>query len=931
MTDSFNLSTWSNLTSIIDWFKERNFPIDRRNNTNEATISLSSSRNIHLLIIQINDSDYQSIFHRLTTTTNYILIFNGTGKFWFISNNDTNPSSSKPRICILEDGTESSLFKKVDELKYNQPYTFDELFNTSHLVKMFYDQYTKILSELNNNISNITDDNDRRRYSEILVYRTMFLYFIQKQKILDGDQHFLIENLKIILDNKMNFYDDFLKDLFFNVLNTELSERNAKMNSYSGIPYLNGGLFRKHEIEQKYENIAIKNTAFEKLLEFLSSWIWYVDDSVEIGKSNSINPEILGHIFEKSINNQKSKGAYYTPTDVSTFITKNAIEQFCIVKMNKITNNNFKTINDIFKNKKHTEIFYFDVLKNIHVLDNACGSGEFILASSKILYGLYDKSWSCIENMRSSKILQESKEINKIKKSFYFKHRIITQNLFGVDIEEGAIEICRLRMWLSLVEDMKSGIEPLPNIDYNLMVGNSLIGYVTLPSAVQQCMDDDLEINRLLTQLESSKEEFRMNKSSDSSLLIKNRIEMFKDKCSMGLNRSRVTDLSTKNTSTKKLSVSQLQKMNPFHWILDFNTIIQNDGGFDVIVGNPPWVSTKLDYPTEFLVTHKTGDTSAYFLETSLKLLNQNGVVGYVIPMSTMTNASMKPLQNLLLEKCRELRISFYDLRPSQVFSGVILRVSILFGTKKNDNDNKNIKTNVLTTKYYRWYSHQRKALFENVKYSKHRNLSYDGSIPKIGSAVELSIFKKIKKQSQLNEYIRPTGYPVWYYNSPFYWTRAHNTPPYYSINGNDGTSDQIKRINFQTNEYALIIEAIFNSSLFLWYYTKTSDCRHLNKREIEHFGIDLKCMNKNNSNKLINLVQKLRKCYTKNSRIVTSVRQNGNTTKYREFYVNKCKHVIDEIDKVLANHYKLTDDELRLILNFDLDVRTSIKNLKNK
>jgi len=303
----------------------------------------------------------------------------------------------------------------------------------------------------------------------------MFVQFLQSRNYFQN-KHFLLFHYEA-LSSKLTYYD-FLCMLFFDILNTPLSKRKKRVLKYSNIPFLNGGLFKKHSIEHKYK-ISISNNILHKLLVFLKQYTWYVDETDV--SNDGINPEILGHIFEQTIDNQKEQGAYYTPVDVTKFICTNTILPYCIEHINTKFNTNYEynvdSISKICSNLAQSKYFYFNILKPIKILDNACGSGEFLLTSFGILLNLYTAVWDSISTSRDSLIASEQKRINKFhSKHYYFRRLIVTENLFGVDMDDAAIEICRLRLWLGLVADMNiSKPEPLPNIDYNILSGNSLL------------------------------------------------------------------------------------------------------------------------------------------------------------------------------------------------------------------------------------------------------------------------------------------------------------------------------------------------------------------------------------------------------------------------------------------------------------------------
>ena len=339
-------------------------------------------------------------------------------------------------------------------------------------------------------------------------YRFIFLYFIQTKGFLNNNPKFLSEHLAICIEQNSNFYHDFLKKLFFNILNTPCKDRINTDAWSENISFLNGGLFRPHPLEEKYKNITIQNTSFESMLNFLSKWLWYVDETADSAEDTAINPEILGNIFEKSITDQKGKGAYYTPSNLTKFITESSLISYCLDRIYENFGTKYDSLDEI-SNKVHLEYLYFDVVKPITVLDNACGSGEFILSTSKLLFETYSSIWDKIKDRKNAKILAEKKTHGN-STHYYFRRRIITSNLYGLDRESEAVEICKLRLWLSLVSEMDvKNVEPLPNIDYNILNGNALTGYVDFPKIIQTTMDGTKPLVELVKEIGDLNQSFK--------------------------------------------------------------------------------------------------------------------------------------------------------------------------------------------------------------------------------------------------------------------------------------------------------------------------------------------------------------------------------------------------------------------------------------
>lgn len=909
------LSMWTDLESIVSSFENSGFNDITINRTKEyADVSLQNTTRTLLRIIN-SDESFAKHFKMIKGQVRYLLLFNENDVMFVKSDLTDSGARRYLKFKFSKSNPQNTTLARLNSLKFDYIYEFDKLFDTKEIVKKFYEQYKKKLKYLDESIEGIKCDKDRAYYAQILFYRLIFLCFIQTKGFLSNDNQFLINGLKESMMQQENFYRNFLNKLFFDVLNAPLKDRDETCKKFGHIPFLNGGLFRQHRIEY-HNDIVIKNDVFEEILCFLSSWMWYVDETADHGEELAINPEILGNIFEKTITDQKGKGAYYTPIDVTKYITESTIISYCINVVNKKFTTEYVSLKDI-KNKNHAQYLYFGIIRPMTVLDNACGSGEFLLSVSKLLFDIYSTTWDKIKNTKTKLILDEQKKINNNKSSaYYFKRRIISFNLFGVDLEEEATEICKLRLWLSLVSEMSiSNTEPLPNIDYNIMNGNSIIGYIQLPEKIQSALVMSSSLGEIISKIDSLKEDFKNEHDPTKSDKTKETIDENIRSLNHQMNKSRNADLFS-----EKLTLERFEDMLPFHYRLHFNWVLKNEG-FDIIVGNPPYVEYRnLKYPTKFLSTYNAKNAYAYFVEISLNLLKKGGQIGYIIPIAGISTERMTSLQKILIERCSKIQISNYDDRPGKLFEGIDTRSSIILATVKR-NEEINDKCRIFTSGYKRWHSENRSTLFLQPKYVQ---IDYDdkyGSIPKIGDRVELKILKKITKKCMpqlICQIDKKSSHVIWYHNAPRYWIRAMDTNPNITDNGIESKSSHIKPIYLKTSNAKILVQAIMNSSLFYWFFIKMSNCRDLTLREIEAFRINVNEFSNKNIQELTQTINDLMTSYWNNSRTKINKRQHGSTIQYTEFYPKKSKSIIDKIDDILSEHYNLNKKEANFIKEFD-------------
>jgi hypothetical protein len=1035
-------------------------------------------------------------------------------------------------------------------------------FNKDKVTKKFYELFDKERKSFLGFLTGIPDENIQNWYISVIINRLMFIYFIQKKGFLNNDLDYLRNKLREVqLQKENSFYKDFLCPLFFEGFAQQESNRtNTIKNLLGDIPYLNGGLFLKHQIEETHnQQIQIPDIAFEKLFEFFEKYQWHLDDR-PLKEQNEINPDILGHIFEKYIN-QKQMGAYYTKEDITDYISKNTIIPFLLnqiennIQIFDLLQNNPRKyiyesvqkgvdsplpddikqgINDISKRtnwnklapdeyalpteiwreviarrERYEEIYtklkngeikqvadlitynldikqfvqdliettenpslvldFYQAIQKITVLDPTCGSGAFLFAALNILETLYS---ACIERMEEmyppapltegvSEIQaiqlfkEELEKINQHPSREYFIYKsIILNNLYGVDIMEEATEICKLRLFLKLVSVIndKSQIEPLPDIDFNIKAGNALIGFASYKeifdiinakldlggyaSQINEQAQKVSSIYRKFKELQTQKDT-NCTQLADTKKELKGSLTKLNDELNTYLAQARYGfDLKKKKEYDEFISTHQ-----PFHWYTEFYEIIES-GGFDVIIGNPPYVEyskVKKDYQIKGYETESCGNLYAFVVERCLKILKNkpkppkgkspqtpegglqreniecplrgtakaegasqsaqngkspqtpeggvsefsnspleikkppnpldrgnfkdldttcvekvqntktttaqkskklnnetppvkgaggfSGYCGMIVPHSSICTDRMESFINLFSKEFTSW-FSTYCIRPSKLFNGVDQRLLIFLSTQ-NKQDLK------FVSKYHRWNEEFRNFLFENLELNPFISLKGEiqNSILKIYKNIENRILDKVIKHKILNDFLVSSSKNICYYhNAPRYWIRAMDFAPYFwNEKEGDQISGHVKSIFTQKQFNSEIITSTLNSSLFYWWFILLSNCRDLTMREIKNFPIGLDSMSDSVKDKLQNITKHLMKDYETNANRKQTLYKTTGKVIYDEYYPRKSKHIIDEIDKVLAQHYGFTDEELDFIINYDIKYRMGLTGVKDE
>ncbi|MFQ5531080.1 MAG: Eco57I restriction-modification methylase domain-containing protein [Candidatus Nanoarchaeia archaeon] len=602
----------------------------------------------------------------------------------------------------------------------------------------FYKVFKQKRNFLVQHIRNNLEPTEKYLIAQKIFDRFFFIYFLCHKGIIKFENGGKIsgENLfSRILLKKGNFLKN-LKKLFhlFNSIDKNILE----IGEYKiVIPYLNNELFRSDVLEQDLD-ISLTNKQWEEIFEFLNSYHWIIEDvkATEEHEEKILTPEILGHVYERSvveweqkgfekeaeesvkkISERKKKGVYYTPESITDYISKNTIIPYLLDKLG----NEYSSFEELIESKNKEDMKKaLKILGKIKILDPACGSGAFLIKASEILFGLKRRLYYKIG----------------VKKNFYdMKLDIITENIYGVDILQGAIEIAKLRLWLWLISDFeesKNEIKALPNIEYNLKVGNSLIGW--LDEKLKQ-----MPINTPLTEkvdgiftgliafsengdaedLKKARKMLKGYKLDDyieayyilyniyrrthglKAENLRSILETIRESIYSAVTPSFLNYVNHKikpkhNPKKPPITKEEFDKLPVFHWRIDFGHIIKQ-GGFDVVIGNPPYITYKgkqkmkinpnettiLNYFYENSAEYKI-NSYALFVERGLSIINLNGELSYIIPSTILQNEYLKKIRKYIITKHYLKEIVNFG---NKVFEAVTDSI-ILFVKNNNTKDN---------------------------------------------------------------------------------------------------------------------------------------------------------------------------------------------------------------------------------------------------
>ena len=524
--------------------------------------------------------------------------------------------------------------------------------------KKFFIAYQQQHLALLEHIEGIDDERDKRWYASVLLNRLMFVWFLQKKGFLHDDNgaqrfDYLREQLQQSKGRGANrFFGEFLNALFFEAFAKPEAERSAAARALTGpVPYLNGGLFLHHKLELDANHVPrvgttlkVADAAFAGIFELFASFTWHLDDTPG-GSADEINPDVLGYIFEKYIN-QKAFGAYYTRPEITGYLAERSTHKLILERIREpalpelgLPEVRFDSVDELLARMDARTALRLvnDVLPGITILDPAVGSGAFLVAALKCLVNVYYAVVGRAEMGASSELQAWLGRIQHKHPSvgYYIKRRIVTDNLHGVDIMEEACEIAKLRLFLAMVASVRRAqdLEPLPNIDFNILPGNSLVGLMRV---------DEVEFNAKNTQMGL----FAGAKSRPFSELLatKNRkLDTYRhaaEQLGRDMNLRQLRDdidaeMQDATGVMNELLRDQFEKAGvrfeqatwdaakgklgkavrrpierrdidaqvPFHWGYVFDDIVQQHGGFDIILANPPWEIFK-PQAKEFFADH---------------------------------------------------------------------------------------------------------------------------------------------------------------------------------------------------------------------------------------------------------------------------------------------------------------------------------------
>lgn len=759
-----------------------------------------------------------------------------------------------------------------------------------------------------------------RDYVKKLLGRIVFLHFLQKKGWLGvdagkewgkGDHDFMLKLFQNASQSqKNNFLDEILECLFSDGFDNNRSNNgdlfDTKVEGFRNcrIPYLNGGLFERDALDNKTCHLPARY--FENLFTMLSQYNFTIDENDPNDAEVGVDPEMLGRIFENLLEDNKDKGAYYTPKEIVQYMCreslisylqtgqkeedKERIRQFVITHDADILND----LKDDIDNK----------LRDVKICDPAIGSGAFPM-------GLLRELFFC----------RSALEPNIMENAANIKRHIIQNNIYGVDIEHGAVDIARLRFWLSLIVDEKSP-EALPNLDFKIMQGNSLLEQyqgVDLSSMAEKKVNAGDALSFFDDMTDVHRKKLRKKLSDYYACPEHNQKAIMRNDIAKIVN----DELNEQSININFGDINIAANTHFFLWHTWFYDVFSHPekNGFDIVIGNPPYGATydeetKQYYKNTYLTTKTIKgiqkgslDTYTLFIELGYNLLKKNGCFAYIVPISLTSSDSLTGVHRILMNNCDTIRISSYAVRPKPVFENAVVNTSILL-FQKTETPCQHLYS---TKMHRRGKEFDLQRLIDNLQFLDVRDQVLYGRIPKIGTEIEKEILRKIFHQQKLGNYICNSGSPIIY---RFAGGRYFKVVTNYS----NGSSAE-RAIYFPNKKFADAIGCILSSNLSFWFYQIFSDNLNWKNYEIENFTIPQ--LSEANISFLDDLYSRYLTDIEEKANVRTTTGESTyNVDSFKEYKIVYSKPIIDEIDDYICPLYGLTQEETDFIKNYEIEFR---------
>lgn len=687
--------------------------------------------------------------------------------------------------------------------------TLVQTFEVEALSKAFFKEYKRHYEAVNTYLTGSAfrasvfngDEKTIRDWSKKLLGRVVFLYFVQKKGWLgasttayqDGNTRYTINFLTDLFQQagaNDAFYPNWLSKLFFETLNQPRTLDNFTLpdGRVVKVPFLNGGLFDRDAPDRKgpiplparlfHNEQNPDDPALRGFLDFLNSYNFTVHEDSPDDHTVAVDPEMLGNIFENLLEDNKDKGAFYTPRAIVHYMCQESLIEYLDTALNQpghranLADFVITKLLNAFVTQQAGAIDA--LLDRVKICDPAIGSGAFPM-------GLLQEIYQCKLALMDSTTPNPLKGTTPGETHAQIKLNIIQNSIYGVDIERGAVDIARLRFWLSLVVDEERP-RALPNLDYKIVVGNSLVSkldneILTLDWTLRGFADAEKEIVRLTKSLGQKQRAF-FSASGDKATaqrdirdlkidLLLAQINLDRAKVLANMPGTGLFDLPAKDQKKRMALQTQVQGLDAslrqlrairqdpakplpyFDWRLDFpevlNPHVAEQIGFDIVIGNPPYlrvrsedISERVSYQNIYNVAINQFDLYHLFIEKSKQLTKSQSSVTMIVPNAFLANENCRSLRGFILDNYSIKQI--VEIKD-QIFDEASVEVVVfIFGPQGISYESTYLESNRGIFKL--------KNIFDYQSFRIDRNLNFTVTL----NTDALSLISSIDKQSDLLE-----------------------------------------------------------------------------------------------------------------------------------------------------------------------------------
>jgi hypothetical protein len=804
-------------------------------------------------------------------------------------------------------------------------------------------------------IEGIEDIHICKRFASLLLYRLMFMYFLQRLGLLEGDRNYLQHQQQASQEHGDSFYRGFLRPLF---------TANKPCKHF---PLLIADLFSSREIEQHYPAIEVADTLFTRLFALFDEYQWQIGDDAP-GPTGVLTPEILGVLFEQHMH-PKEMGVYYTPREVTAYIARNTLLPTLFARADALcaASNSLKAL-----------LWQTLVREPLRYIYPATRKGYEDALSAEIAVGLTDTTQRSAWQARAPatyalpgetwrEVIARRERVDEILASVRQHSPATLARLVSWNLNQPLLTLETL-LTCQQPETLQACYQSLRQLSVlDPTCGSGAFLCATLPllqdlyAACLARMEELCTIDHPLSLSPDSRRAFQayLAEAGPPPLRAYSSLQWIIDHTLYGVDLNaeaievchlrlylkllatqpnhqlvappdtlgqhiRVGNSLLGSLATSPDTYTQLRSQQTFHWNHIFPAPMEG-GGFDVVIGNPPYVEyehVRRLYTIDGYTTLKTGNLFALTMERAAHLLTPGGRFGMIVPSSATCTNGYRSLQKLLLAQ-QELHIASFSDQRGHLFALPHPRLCIILYTKATPLPTH--KGRVFTTPYIKLGAEPRTSLFEHLNYTEVTPGIRDGLIPRYGSPLELAIYRKLTRQAHsLGTYRQHEGaFPIYFTRKLSWYVQVTPfIPRILDESGSIRIPSELKNVRFSSLPYARIAFVALNSNLFYWLITTGSDCRNLNMREVLGLPLDLASIQPAIQQELCQLSNELENDLLKHSRMRPMTFQNRGRLTIQCMYPARSKVLVDEIDRVLARHYAFDAEEVDFLLHYDAKYR---------